>query len=128
MPTRPPHNCEHPACSRLAMSGRTCSQHKKERKQIKERARVNPYRSMYSRRWRRARKQFLLINSLCVHCLQENKITPATEVDHIIDHKGDPELFWDINNWQGLCKPCHSRKTAKENSLGGGGIKTPQPS
>lgn len=24
-------------------------------------------------------------------------------------------LFWDkVNNWMGLCKPCHSKKTATE--------------
>lgn len=23
-------------------------------------------------------------------------------------------LFWDRTNWQGLCKQCHSRKTAAE--------------
>lgn len=25
------------------------------------------------------------------------------------------KLFWDKSNWMALCKPCHSRKTAKEN-------------
>jgi 5-methylcytosine-specific restriction protein A len=23
-------------------------------------------------------------------------------------------LFWDEDNWQALCKPCHDRKTAVE--------------
>jgi 5-methylcytosine-specific restriction protein A len=23
-------------------------------------------------------------------------------------------LFWDRSNWQGLCHPCHSAKTATE--------------
>ena len=32
-------------------------------------------------------------------------------VDHIIPHRGDPELFWDRSNWQALCKNCHDRKT-----------------
>lgn len=41
-------------------------------------------------------------------------VRAATEVDHIIPHRGDQQLFWDTNNWQGLCKPCHSRKTAQE--------------
>ena len=38
----------------------------------------------------------------------------AREVDHIEPHKGDDTLFWDQDNWQPLCKPCHSRKTATE--------------
>jgi 5-methylcytosine-specific restriction endonuclease McrA len=38
----------------------------------------------------------------------------AAEVDHIRAHNGDLRLFWDRSNWQGLCKPCHSRKTLAE--------------
>jgi 5-methylcytosine-specific restriction protein A len=38
----------------------------------------------------------------------------ATELDHIIPHKGNNELFWDESNHQGLCKHHHSLKTAKE--------------
>ena len=38
----------------------------------------------------------------------------AKEVDHIIPHRGDMQLFWDVANWQGLCKSCHSKKTAQE--------------
>lgn len=45
-------------------------------------------------------------------------------VDHIIPHKGDPELFWDQDNWQSLCKPHHDRKTATED---GGFGRVPQP-
>lgn len=40
----------------------------------------------------------------------------ATVVDHIIPHKGDQYLFWDRSNWQPLCKLCHDRKTATEDS------------
>ena len=39
-------------------------------------------------------------------------------VDHIIPHKGNLELFWDEDNLQALCKPCHDRKTAKEGRWG----------
>ncbi|NMA84113.1 MAG: HNH endonuclease [Epulopiscium sp.] len=35
-------------------------------------------------------------------------------VDHIKPHKGNEDLFYDINNLQSLCKSCHDRKTAKE--------------
>ena len=44
----------------------------------------------------------------------QGRRTPATVVDHIVPHKGDKKLFWDSGNWQPLCGPCHSRKTAKE--------------
>jgi 5-methylcytosine-specific restriction protein A len=43
---------------------------------------------------------------------------PATVVDHIVPHRGDPVLFWDEANWQGLCKLCHDAKTAREGRWG----------
>jgi 5-methylcytosine-specific restriction protein A len=33
-------------------------------------------------------------------------------VDHIVPHRGDPDLFWNEDNWQALAKVCHDRKTA----------------
>ena len=48
--------------------------------------------------------------------MAEGKYTRATVVDHIIPHRGDRILFWDQNNWQPLCKPCHDRKTGEEDS------------
>lgn len=39
-----------------------------------------------------------------------NRQTPATEVDHVIPWGDDFNLFWN-NEFQGLCKPCHSQKT-----------------
>lgn len=38
----------------------------------------------------------------------------ASVVDHVIPHRGDKALFWDSDNWQPLCKPCHDRKTAAQ--------------
>ena len=29
-------------------------------------------------------------------------------MDHKRPHKGDYNLFWDSDNWQGLCASCHS--------------------
>lgn len=43
----------------------------------------------------------------------------AAVVDHIIPHKGNMKLFWDTDNWQGLTKRDHDRKTALENSGAG---------
>jgi 5-methylcytosine-specific restriction protein A len=38
----------------------------------------------------------------------------ATEVDHIVPHKGDMDLFWDRGNWRAMSKPCHAAKTVRE--------------
>ena len=66
----------------------------------------------YDARWRKARLSFLADNPLCVHCAP--RVVAAKEVDHIVPHRGDYDLFWDQENWQGLCSVCHSRKTATE--------------
>lgn len=69
---------------------------------------------MYDHRWRQARAIFLRRNPLCKACERDGRITEATEVDHIIPHRGDVKLFWKKENWQSMCKPCHSKKTAGE--------------
>jgi 5-methylcytosine-specific restriction protein A len=53
-------------------------------------------------------------NMFCETCLKNGRHTPSEVVDHIIPHKGDPNLFWDVENWQGLCVVCHNIKSAKE--------------
>ena len=78
----------------------------------------------YSNVWLKAAKAFLIAHPLCAECERQGKVTPATEVDHIVPHKGDKKLFWDQNNWQSLCHECHSRKTARED---GGFGRTPTP-
>lgn len=67
----------------------------------------------YNGAWQRARLGFLQQNPLCVTCATTGRVTAASVVDHIKPHKGDMQLFWDSANWQALCKPCHSRKTAQ---------------
>jgi 5-methylcytosine-specific restriction protein A len=68
----------------------------------------------YGGRWQRTRAGYLRRHPLCVECEKAGRVTVATDLDHIIPHKGDMVAFWDSSNWQGLCKPCHSRKTATE--------------
>ena len=67
-------------------------------------------RAVYrTQRWQRLRKLILARDLLCKSC--DN--AEATQVDHIkpITQGGQP---WDPKNLQGLCKPCHSRKTGTE--------------
>jgi 5-methylcytosine-specific restriction protein A len=68
----------------------------------------------YTYRWQKAREGWLRNHPLCVHCERDGRVVAASDVDHIIPHKGDMELFWDNTNWQSLCAPCHSTKTATE--------------
>ena len=68
----------------------------------------------YGGKWQRYRLKFLERNVLCAMCHAQGKVTEATVVDHIVDHRGNQALFWDRANHQALCKPCHSVKTAAE--------------
>lgn len=80
----------------------------------RKREKDKPWRKTYRNdRWTRARVTYLGHHPLCVDCQQHGKATAATDVDHIIPHRGDMELFWDVNNWQALCHSCHSKKTAR---------------
>ena len=66
-------------------------------------------RRMYdSVRWRKARARHLDEHPLCVMCERQGITTAASVVDHIKEHKGDYDLFWDPKNRQSLCPSCHS--------------------
>lgn len=70
----------------------------------------------YGYRWQQAAKLYLDRNPLCVMCQAKGIVCAATVVDHITPHKGDVHLFWAVDNWQALCKPCHDTdKKAIEN-------------
>ena len=70
----------------------------------------------YGRAWQKARKKYLEVHPLCVECMKEGRYVRATDVDHIIPHRGDQKLFWDESNWQALCHRHHSMKTRKEDN------------
>ena len=73
---------------------------------------------LYGSRWRRLRLHYLAEHPLCVMCTADGRIKPATELDHIIKHDGDPALFWDVNNLQGLCRDHHGSTKAKYEASG----------
>lgn len=110
MPTAPLKPCAQIGCSALVPRG-YCKAHHPGRPGAGF-VRKNTHRAMYSRRWEKARRIFLIDNPVCIDCAAHNRLTPSTEVDHIRPHRGDSVIFWDEGNWQALCKPCHSRKTA----------------
>jgi 5-methylcytosine-specific restriction protein A len=64
-------------------------------------------------RWRQLRAVVLHEEPLCFDCLEQNRMTPSTDVDHQVAHRGDLELFWSRANLHGRCHPCHSRKTQR---------------
>lgn len=101
--------CRNIRCKQLTKSG-YCDNCKISKPQT----RPNANKRGYDGKWRKESKMYLQANPLCVHCQQQGKIVLAECVDHIVPHKGNMRLFWDVSNWQSLCNSCHSRKTVKE--------------
>ena len=107
--------CRHVGCKNVVKNG-YCEEHRTK----KNDTRPNSNSRGYNTHWRKFRLVFLSANPLCTNCLKMDRHTPATVVDHIRDHKGNYDLFWDIDNMQALCKRCHDSKTAKTINKGRG--------
>lgn len=118
--------CGYPGCGkRIPFAQHYCENHKKivdaRRAEIARASHSiteNSSARGYNGKWRRAAREFLRANPLCVECKKHGIVSASTDVDHIIpwNNRGqsDLKLFWDRKNWQPLCHKCHSRKTARE--------------
>jgi 5-methylcytosine-specific restriction protein A len=98
--------CAAPGCGVLVPKGR-CTLHAR----VKEQQRPNRdvRRWYYRDRWKRERERVLVeCGYTCASC---GVIHSQLEVDHIVKHEGNPDLFWNRNNLQALCSDCHHRKT-----------------
>ena len=111
---RPLKPCQRPGCGKYSNDGSCyCAEHKRMMQAKRDAVHRKSKGGVYNSRWARASKAFLAEHPVCAVCG-----APATEVDHIIPHKKDMDLFWDSNNWQALCHSCHSKKTMNEGSFG----------
>ncbi len=78
--------------------------------------RRNENRKFYMRaKWRKVRHQVLVRDHFeCLHCKKEGKLTinqqQSLEVDHILELSERPDLAYDLNNLQTLCKYHHNKK------------------
>jgi 5-methylcytosine-specific restriction protein A len=114
MAVKPLRPCRHPGCCVLVSDG-YCETHKpRDRDQRSEESKA--WRWMYSTdAWKLdLRPGQLLREPFCRECARQGKQVRATDVDHIVDHKGDWARFTDCSNLESLCHSCHSRKTAAE--------------
>jgi len=98
--------CAHPGCGVLVQKGR-CATHARVMDQ--QRPNRDIRRWYYRDHWRRLRQQVLV--ECGYTCAQCGVIQQSLDVDHIVKHEGNPELFRDRNNLQALCVGCHLRKT-----------------
>jgi 5-methylcytosine-specific restriction protein A len=127
-----------PGCPAIiAPPARYCPAHTSQAGQY-DRDRGNAQERGYDRLWQKLRKWFLGYYPLCgdhpaesypagqfvvaarapaasgrltdSYCRRDGRITAATVVDHIYDHRGNQEIFWDPRNRAALCASCHNRK------------------
>lgn len=91
-----------------------CPDHRRQVRQALDAQRGTSASRGYGSRWRAYRLAYLRSHPLCAQCEREGRLSPATVVDHIVPHRGDRALFWQHDNHQPLCKPCHDRKTATD--------------
>lgn len=109
MPSRPASRCPQCRTEFTDRAGRPCRGCRTTTdRQIKRRS---EWRWVYrDPRWARLRDQVLSEQPLCACGCGSG----STVVDHIRDHRGDPDLAFDRANCQGMAKVCHDRKTAGE--------------
>ena len=101
--------CGEPGCGVLVASGR-CAAHARHRPLADRGAGHVWYGSL---RWRLLRADVLRTEPFCRSCRAQGRNTLTHDVDHIVKHDGDRQRFWDRANLQGLCKACHTQKTAR---------------
>ena len=110
----PIDRCQRPGClnEMKPRTGGFCAKHGENMR----RKRVRPkYHVLYnSTQWKKMRIAMLNQHYLCQICHDNGVIVPAKDVDHIVAHRGNEELFYDMSNLQCLCHQCHSIKTQQE--------------
>ncbi len=111
MPSRAPIACH---CGTLNCQKHTGKEESNEwdrwRKRVGNDAMVKLYKC---KRWYMTRRQVLARDQVCVAC--NNAL--STDCDHVIDARvwvSNGRDFYDQENLQGLCSPCHSKKTGAQ--------------
>ena len=115
MPDAPLRPCPHPGCPELTRGGR-CPKHKQEQHRQHEggEERLADQRFYNGTRWRKVREVQLGRYPLCEQCRRQGRTVVAKHVHHIVPRKKMQELAYVLSNLESLCKPCHSKETAKE--------------
>ncbi len=124
MVNSPPKPCAKTGCASLVFSGEKFCEKHSDNESVNYR--LTASQRGYGYRWQKASRNYLKSHPLCIDCQSKGLVVVAREVDHIIPHRlGEAKLsgnkrliadayklFWSEDNWQPLCKSCHSRKTA----------------
>lgn len=92
-------------------------------------------RQLQSHHWAKSRRVHLQTEPYCRYCLTgrhdapmpmvdpltgichystKDTLTPASIVDHVLPWRYFPSRYWDSDNHQSLCSPCHDSKSTIE--------------
>ena len=83
-----------------------------------QRGLMGRHKHLYNdRRWLTRRTAPLRAQPLCVMCKASGFIRLATVADHIVPHRGNPNLFW-YGKLQSLCMTCHNNVKQQIETLG----------
>lgn len=112
MPRYPKRGCATPGCPELT-DGQYCEAHKREADANYRKFERDPQiNKRYGYAWRKIRAAYVAEHPLCEDCEAEGRLTPVQEVHHILPlSRGGTH---DASNLRSLCKPCHSRQSAKD--------------
>ena len=98
-----------PGCKRLVRKGEgRCPEHRRERERA--RWREAGHHLYKTGAWQIMREEAIRRQPVCASCGR----LPSTVADHIEPHRSDEARFFDLDNVQALCVPCHNRKSGGE--------------
>ena len=117
MPRSPLHPCKQQGCPALTEQ-RYCDRHRKDADALDRERRGSAAERGYDKDHRSWREAILNRDPACVSCLERGEVTRSRVADHIVPLSEWPddriEEAWSEENGQGLCIPCHNRKTMRE--------------
>jgi 5-methylcytosine-specific restriction protein A len=105
--------CAEPGCGALVQYGRCPAHRAPPRDVAPSLADVIVHKWYGSKRWQDLRASIIREQPFCRSCHAEGRRILTVDVDHVRKHRGNPYLFWNRENLQGLCKACHTRKTVR---------------
>ena len=113
-----PKPCAHPGCPAIVKGRRFCEAHQRQAWREQDRQRPS-YRSRRPKDWEARRAAVLARDPICTICRE----APSDTVDHIRDRgktRGSEVVpgLDDLTNLRGVCRSCHSRRTARDHLAG----------
>ena len=112
MPVSAPRPCSALGCRCLAVDSGRCADHRRDAWVKKPKA----TKRITGRRLQSMRAALFMREPLCAECWKAERVTLATQRDHIIPlAEGGQDV---VDNTQGLCEACHDTKSLAESLRG----------